>query len=267
MNDGLDLTKISQPVIHKDLDGYKLATRKLDYLIKNNIYKDKFKKPDDLLIVTVSTYSEPTILEKSLIHLGIKDYVILNEPMDKWNFFYKIKWLNNYLSKRKFKEKYVLFLDARDAILQDDPQKIIDIFLKKKNCKLLFNATEWDQDFWKKQNHWWCDDVKKIIKLNHPNDYYHYCKKNFANNFSVFLNSGGFIGELEYIKKFFLFIEENTPIDIAHNFTSDQPLIITYLPLFPEIKIDYTFELFFRNTFIDEHPRKWNPPHISPYKD
>ena len=263
--DKLDITKISQPVIHKDMGGYQLATRKLDYLIKNNIYKDKFKKPYDLLIVTVSTYSEPTILEKSLIHLGIKDFVILNEQMNKWNFFYKIKWLNNYLSNRKFKEKYLLFLDSRDAILQDNPQKIIDLFLKKK-CKLLFNATEFDQDFWKKCNHWWHDDVKNIIKLNDPNDYYHYCKKNFANNNPVFLNSGGFIGELEYIKKTFLFIEDNTPSNVALNFTSDQPLINNYLPLFPEIKIDYTFEVFFRNTFINfDNPRSWKPSHISPY--
>ena len=199
--EGLDTTKIIQPIIHKETNNYKLASTKLQYLIDNNINKDKFIKPKDLIILTVSNYKDTTLFEKSLLHLGIKDYVVLGEDNIKWNFYYKIKWIYEYLNKNHT-EKYVMYVDARDAIIQDDPQKILDLFLKaKKIMELLFSATEFDGFF--KKNNWWHKDIIKLFKNGNDlhKDYFEYIKKNKSNNLPVFLNSG-FIGEIDYINFF-----------------------------------------------------------------
>lgn len=265
--EGLDTTKIIQPIIHRENGNYLVSSTKLQYLIDNNINKDKFVKPKDLIILTVSNYKDTTLFEKSLQHLGIKDYVILGEDNIKWNYYYKIKWIYDYLNKNH-KEKYVMYVDARDAIIQDDPQKILDLFLKQKDCKLLFSATEFE-GFYFKRNNWWHDDVKKLLKMgNDPNrSYLEYIKKNKSNNLPVYLNSGFFIGEIEYIKNFLLHIDKNTPTSVKFNISGgDQQLITNYLPLFPEIKVDIYFEFCFRNTFRKNHIRCWNPQHICPYK-
>lgn len=265
--EGLDITKINQPIIHRENDNYQLASTKLQYLIDNNINKDKFVKPEDLIILTVSNYQDTTLFEKSLQHLGIKDYIVLGEDNIQWNYYYKIKWINEYLNK-SHKEKYVMYVDARDAIIQDDPQKIIDLFLKQNDCKLLFSATEFDGFFFKKNN-WWHNDVIKLFKNGNDlnRDYFEYFKKNKSNNLPVYLNSGFFIGEIDYIKKFFLHIDKNTPINVKLNISGgDQQLITNYIPLFPEIKVDLNFEFCFRNTFRRNHKRCWNPQHVCPYK-
>lgn len=275
----LDLRKINQPIIHKDEKDYRVASKKLKYLIKNNINDNKFKKPDDLIIVLVSNYKDKGIFEKSLEHIGIFDYVVLNDTnYEGWKHMYKIIWIYNYLKNNNFKEKYLLYVDARDAIIQDDPQKIINLLLDY-NCKLLFSVTEFDGYYSTSNNNDWNKDVKKLLNMKSGKKYiqenqkifYDYCIKEKSNGFKLFLNAGCFIGELEYIKNFFGFIledkEKNNNVFI-NKYEDDQTLITNYLPLFPDIKLDIYFKMAWRNTYIYPNtPNNWIPLHEPPYKE
>lgn len=54
--DNVDVRLITQPIIHKENDFFKVASTKLQYLIDNNINNKAFKKPKELLIIIVSNY-------------------------------------------------------------------------------------------------------------------------------------------------------------------------------------------------------------------
>lgn len=272
--DNVDVRLITQPIIHKECNNYNIASSKLDYIIKNNINKNKFTKPKELLIIIVSNYSHKTLAEKSLEHHGI-DYVKLDGNGKKFeNLLCKLIWITKYLEDNiiNISEKYLLYFDSRDAILQDDPHKILNIFLSK-NCKLLFSGTEFNNDFQNKKIQYYNPKVINILKKENLNDYgkalFEHSKKR-ANNNTVFLNSGGFIGDIKFIKNTFQYIlNDMKKLGFLHKFNNDdQVLIHNYLPLYStdEIQIDIYFEIFWRNTFRTNYKVYWNPGHLPPYK-
>jgi len=285
----LDVTKITQPIIHKEWANYPVASTKFKYNLIND--KRVFKRPKELRILTVSTYNYKTLFEKSCEHYGIHDYDVISEPCDTYKDIYKLRWIYNFLNNNKFSEKYILFSDARDAILQDDPQKILNIFLSK-NCKLLFNGNEANQRFFSSSmrrflnKHKYIDrkildffiDWKPITdhckkkKDNLQSQLFDYSFKLSDNN-TVFLCAGGFIGEIEYIKKVFKYIlDAIEPYKgMSKVFENDEQLLVHFLPLFPDIKIDTYSEIWWRDTFAcppgdSPHKNRWNPPHLTPYK-
>jgi len=140
--------------------------------------KNKFKKPSNLTIVTCHNYSEKSIFEQSLEFLGINEYENVIEPfIGPWRYAYKIKFLLNFLDKCK--TPYLLFCDARDCILRDDPQLVLDIFLTKR-CELLF-----------------CSTMHLGGYACMPEIY------QWTRNIQMgrYLNSGVFIGEVNFIKQ------------------------------------------------------------------
>jgi hypothetical protein len=273
--DNVDVRLINQPIIHKELDNYKIASTKLEYIMNNNINKNAFQKPKDLLIVIVSNYTFKTLAEKSLDYHGI-EYVKLDGNGKKFeNMLSKLIWISEYLENNvdNINEKYLLYFDSRDAIIQDDPQKILDIYLSKK-CKLLFSGTEYNCDFVNsKKIHHYNPQVKNILnKINHKNPgmaLFQYSFKRAGNN-TVFLNSGGFIGEINFMRETFKYIlSDMAKLGHLSNFhKDDQVLIHNYLPLYSndEIQIDIYFEIFWRNTFRKNYKVYWNPGHIPPYQ-
>ena len=149
---------------------------------KNNIFHQKFKKPDNLAIVTAHNYKTKSIFEKSLDHLGIKDYVCLNHPeITEWNHIYKPTWLLKYLKSGKCKEDLILFCDSADCILINDPKKIVDLFFKFK-CELLFMSTNMAEGYPTKECRIWA--------------------KNFNGTSYRHLNSGVYVGKKNFIIKF-----------------------------------------------------------------
>ena len=189
--------------------------------------------------------------------------------MITYKHIYKLQWIYNFLNNNKFSEKYILFSDARDAILQDDPQKILNIFLSK-NCKLLFNGNEANQRFFSRSMSRFLNKHKYIDKkiLDFFIDWKpitDHCKKNkdnlqsqlfdysfkLSDNNTVFLCAGGFIGEIGYIKKVFKYIlDAIEPYKgISKVFENDEQLLVHFLPLFPDIKIDTYSEIWWRNCF------------------
>lgn len=212
--------------------------------------------------------------EKSLEYHGI-EYVKLDGNGKKFeNLLCKLLWIIEYLNNNidNIKEKYLLYFDARDAIIQDDPQKILNSYLSKK-CKLLFSGTEYNNDFQRNNLSYYNSKVKNILKKinsnNLGNALFEYSKAR-ANGNTVFLNSGGFIGEIKFILDTFKYIvNDMKSIGYLNYFKSDdQVLIHNYLPLYSndEIQIDIYFEIFWRNTFGTNYKVYWNPGHLPPYK-
>jgi len=210
-----------QPIVHRE------KRIKLFWPLDPSL-KNKFKKPENLTIVTAHNYPEKSIFEQSLDFLGITDYVVLSEPIKtEWRHTYKTKWVLKFLQSGECKTKYLLFCDARDTVLIDDPQKILDIF-KTMNCELIFNAT-----LRKKCIYWIMPqllDWTKTISKKHGR----------------YLNSGAFIGKTEFIQQF---LESAvTLIGRLYPPFSDQEIFRYLHPAFyPEVDIDYSNDIFYRN--------------------
>ena len=66
------------PIIHRE----KIAVWFFKSLQTAYWLEGVYKKPRDLSILTVSTTGEKSLFEESLDYLGIRDYVVLNEPFD-----------------------------------------------------------------------------------------------------------------------------------------------------------------------------------------
>lgn len=126
----------NQPITHR----MKYCIKQFAEMKASGLLKGKFKKPNELTIVTCHDYKELPIFEENLQFLGITDYVVLRDKRKPWKNVYKIEQIYNFLETAK-RTNYVLFCDARDVIIRDDPQKIINIF-EKSNCDLLFNSSQ-----------------------------------------------------------------------------------------------------------------------------
>ena len=142
----------------------------------------KFSRPDNLAIVTAHNYTHKSIFEKSLEHFGISDYICLHHPeIEDWNHKLKLIWLNEYLKSPKCKEELILFCDANDCILIDDPNKIIQIFVEH-SCKMLFMSTKMKRGY----------PDKKSLRFAK--------KHNKSSSKKIrHLNSGVFIGEKYFV--------------------------------------------------------------------
>ena len=140
------LRNISAPLIHR----YKLAKPLLD-LIRighivdedgNKLCKKKYKKPEDLTIVMCHNYTETPLFEESLQLHGINDYVVLGQDRKEWYNLIKIRLVREYLLRRLCQTKYLLHCDAKDVILWEDPQRIVDIF-ESTGLDLMFMSTSY----------------------------------------------------------------------------------------------------------------------------
>ena len=227
-------------IIHRE----KIAVQYLRALKSAYWMKHAFTTPKNLTIITVSTYEEKSLFEQSLDYLGIKDYVVLNEPFDgPFKHTLKLCWILNYLKSGACKTEYLLFCDARDSILRVDPQKVIDLF-EEREIDLLFNSS-----------------MSKLGYACMP-DIFEWTKT-VAYRAGRYLNSGAFIGKTEFIKE--VFEEANEYVDLDNPIyvqrpkncsefpefpkgTSDQ-IIFRYLEpqFYPKLSIDYINRIFYRN--------------------
>ena len=128
------LTWGKQPIVHRAKRSYPM----FDKMVAEGTLKGKFKTPDNLTIITCHNYDTEPLLERNLKFLGL-EYVTLKEKRLPFKYVYKIERVVEFLKSGK-RTDYVLFCDAWDTIIRDDPQKIIDIF-KSKDCELLFGGT------------------------------------------------------------------------------------------------------------------------------
>ena len=228
------------PIIHR----HKVATWYIRALRKARWMRNAYQRPKNLTITTVSTYPKKSLFEQSLTYLGITDYIVLNEPFrGPYRNTLKVQWILNYLNSRECKTKYLLYCDARDAILKDDPQLVLSLF-KNTGKKLIFNSTSTKRALNCMRDKWrW---MREIAPLK-----------------GRYLNAGAFIGEVSFIKKVLKktmeYIDPDeleirssiADCDQLPEFpkgTSDQ-VILRYIfdQFYPDMDIDYGNRIFYRN--------------------
>jgi len=228
------------PIIHRE----KIAVWFSKALQTAYWLEGAYKKPQDLTILTINTMKEKSLFEQSLDYLGIKNYVVLNEKFSgEWRHTLKIRFILNYLRSGKCKTKYLLYCDAFDCLLKDDPNLVLDLF-KKHNADLLFCATSSKRRF---------RFIPEIFEWT----------KTVATKSGRYLNAGAFIGKTDFILG--VFEEAERHLDPNSNFKegtirlcdelpefpegySDQ-LILRYLhkQFYPRMDVDYINRIFYRN--------------------
>lgn len=229
-----------QPIVHR------LKKAKWHYQALKTAYwlENAFRAHPDLTMITVKTYSEKSLLEASCSFFGINGLVVLNEPFDgPWRSTLKVQFILNYLRSGACKTRYLLYCDATDTVIRDDPGKILELFRAEK-VDLLFCSTMSPKGYqcMPEQLEW----VKQTAPKN-----------------SRYLNAGGFIGRPELIET--VLHEVNQYID-PHNFypwtdirnckkapefpkgMSDQIILRYVFPKFyPNMDLDYINRIFYRN--------------------
>jgi hypothetical protein len=100
-----------------------------------------YQKPKHLDILTCHNYQQKALLERSLEAIGVEGFIrlipIYHGP---WRNTLKIRSVLQYLKDYPNGPEFVLFCDADDVIIKEDPQKAVDIF-ESKQCDLLFMST------------------------------------------------------------------------------------------------------------------------------
>jgi hypothetical protein len=211
----------------------------------------KYRKPHNLDIITCHDYPRKSVLERNLDFLGIERYIVLKKSFNgPWCNTLKLKWAAEYLERQRNGAEYVLFCDADDVILKDDPAAIVEIF-EQRRCQALFMSTSFLGGYA-------CmPDVKEWADRIRPGRY---------------LNSGVYIGKRkflmallreagEYITEHDITAEES--LRLGHGVTSNKLCerlpeypkgsqdqdILRYLhpEFYPDMQIDYDNALAFRN--------------------
>jgi len=228
------------PIIHRE----KIASWFFKALQTAYWLEGAYKKPRDLTILTISNYKEKSLFEESLEYLGIKSYVVLNEPFEgPWRHTLKIRFILNYLHSGKCKTKYILYCDARDCILRDDPKVVLNLF-KEHPADLVFCSTGSKRRF---------NLIPEIFEWT----------KTVAPKSGRYLNAGAFIGTTEFILEVFeeaiLHTDPNSIFkEGAIRLVDDLPefpegycdqVLLRYLhkQFYPRMDVDYINRIFYRN--------------------
>jgi hypothetical protein len=167
------------------------------------------------------------------------DYTVLGKEIKNWNNLYKVDLISKYLEKTD--SETILYLDSTDVLVVGD---IDESILKKKKCKMLFNA---ELKFYPS-----CPSLEEEERF----------EKSVCENQYFALNAGCWMGEVSFVKKiiqdFFDLdleienhVEENkNKLEKIRITNSDQfRWHILYKKNFPEIQIDSRCELF-QNIFM-----------------
>lgn len=192
--------------------------------------KRDIKLPENLTIFTWNNGHEAMgIFEKSMEHLGIP-CMILGAGVENWQNS-KHKPLLTYEALKNIKTKYIMGIDSRDAILIDDPNKILQLFLKNFDCDLVFSA---DLMNW--------PNIAEFKKFEDK------CAESFKSDYK-YLNSGAFIGKRDFCLDFFKKASETEPAKQAPK--ADQGIFKRiFMDYFPKVQLDYHCQLFQNIGFV-----------------
>lgn len=176
----------------------------------NQLVKNVKKIQTDLTIITWNNLEHESILEKSC------NCHVLGKGITNWNNRMKICLTAEFLENCK--SNYVMGIDAFDAIVLDDPIKILPI-----KQKMLFNAT--NGSFPTMPN-------IEIFDNSIRNNYYKH------------LNAGVWIGETTFCLKFFKQAEKLSKTDFRH--PHSEQFIIRQMAAFhyPFVDIDSNCTFF-----------------------
>lgn len=106
--------------------------------------RGRFRSPPDLTIILIHDYATEPVMERSLRYIGINDFVTIRPVVNgPWRGAMKLTALRDYLASGACTTEYVLYCDADDAVIRDDPAKAVAI-LRDYGCDLLFSKTSFD---------------------------------------------------------------------------------------------------------------------------
>lgn len=207
--------------------------------------------PKDLTVLTWSIPDERTLIENNMAHYNLEDRLVVLPMKRPFDFLDKIRMTNKYLPS--IKTKYVMGLDATDVLICgfDNCKEVLQTY-RGKEVKAIFGAEipEWPnlqtgQGLSKAKGKapfemaGLIEDLKGARRID---EVYSFLGSRFTH-----LNSGVWIGETEFMKKFYnecnaLLPEGYTDEDM---FGGDQGFIqVTASKNYPDVILDYKSEMF-----------------------
>lgn len=197
----------------------------------------------DLTTVLINTGVNPSLLERACTRLGMRDHDTIGSGVSPWRMSQKYILLRDYL--RNICKEYVLYLDAYDVLLFDDPSVLLQRFLSY-DCKLVFmgESTPYPGSFAELE-----EREREIAGREGCLPFYRY------------LNDGAFIGRRDYILGILEEMDidddryymrpsdwDTTPSEREDGKVFDAQLTARrwYADYYPDIKLDYWADLFIR---------------------
>jgi hypothetical protein len=200
---------------------------------------------DDLTIVLISTWGTPTLMERCLAHLGVRDHVVLGAGIRTWDWALKVTLVRDYLGTGTSRRtEYVMYLDAGDVLLLTDPSVLVERFAAY-DAELVFMgesvAYPWGYPA--------LEEKERAIAAREN------CLPFFG-----FLNSGALIGRRDYLQGVLEDIDLSDDAYYRPKFGWDSPSEREdgkvfcdqlmwrnlYCSRYPEIKLDYNADMFIR---------------------
>jgi hypothetical protein len=192
--------------------------------------KQTLGKIEQLTILTWNNGHEAMgLLEKSLAHLGVP-CLVLGAGIEEWvNSIHKPVLTAESLAR--IDTEFVMGIDSRDAILLDNPQTIVDCFLDKFSCHLVFSA---DRINW--------PNIREFKEFEDS-------LPGAQESEFRYLNSGAWIGRTEFCKDFFSAAVRTEVVDEEPK--ADQGIFKKlFKRYYPQVQLDYRCQMFQNIGFV-----------------
>jgi hypothetical protein len=144
----------------------------------------RFSLPEELTIVVAHDYPEESLMERSVRYVTGRPCAVARiAPADRWRFTRKVTALRDFLAGAP-RTEYVLFSDANDCVLRDDPRRAIDL-LTAYACDLLFSSSHAVEQYA------YMPEVKEWVDTTLPG----------PSRGGRYLNSGCFVGRWGFVQE------------------------------------------------------------------
>ncbi len=187
---------------------------------------------EDLTIITFNNGHEAMgVLERCLDHLGVP-CVVLGAGIQDWvNSRHKPRLILE--AARKISTRYIMGLDSRDVLVLDDPKIALERFKSRFKCRLLLAG---DRLNW--------PNLKEFKQFEDS------ILEALASDFR-YLNGGTWIGETEFVGRFFEEAVQTEPVKEAPE--SEQGILKKLFPRHhPEVQLDYRCQIFQAIGFVSD---------------
>lgn len=149
-------------VVHKYLGGRRANRINFPRMMRAFEGQIDFLMPKNLLCIAGHNYEGDTVFEEQMeIHSQPPEaYAVVHfnkERTTPWSHFLRWKKIVSYMKKAEDKE-YVLCMDPTDCLFIDSPHNILNNFLTKFDCDILFNSTTYFRGYrWDLQSEEACE--------------------------------------------------------------------------------------------------------------
>lgn len=189
--------------------------------------------------VTVITWNnlQKGCFESSCERQGVQ-YTVLGKEVKQWSHYYKLQYTVDLINS--LETEYIICCDSHDALLLSQPENILDKFLQKFDCDILFGG-----------------ECKFYPDLKNPvTNKWKKFQSNIAKSKFCYLSAGAYIGRKEVVKEFLTNCNKIHPCELfdcspykwypgGKEIGCDQSTMqCTFPSFYPRIQIDYKCEIF-----------------------